>query len=103
MLHPYEIAKCQQTTMVRRSCLTCTAFIPAEGNHVSLCANRVSIDIRSIGSEKISKLTLKPGPDDWYSCHHTQKEDQQKDTVLGLFWQRLVSSKNQVAEINQSA
>ena len=103
MLHPYEIDKCQEMTMVRRSCLTCTAFIPAEGNHVSLCANRVSIDIPSMGNEKISKLTLEPGPDDWCSCHHTHEEDQQKDTVLGLFWQRLVSSKNQGAEINQSA
>ena len=103
MLHQYESVNSEDMAMLRRSCSTCAAFTPAERNHVSLCANRVSIDIPSMGNEKISKLTLEPGPDDWCSCHHTQEEDQQKDTVLGLFWQRLVSSKNQGAEINQSA
>ena len=101
MLHPYEIAKPQELTLIRRSCLTCTAFTPAEGNHVSSCANRVPVVRYLLASEKMQKLTLEPGPDDWCSFHHTQEEDRQKDAAIDSFWQRLASAKNRMAQINQ--
>ncbi|WP_156955478.1 hypothetical protein [Polaromonas glacialis] len=103
MLHPYEIAKSQELTLLRRSCSTCNAFTPAEGKQVSSCANRVPVVRYLLASEKKQKLSLEPGPDDWCSFHHTQEEDWQKDAAMDSFWQRLVYTKIQSAQIYPSA
>lgn len=103
MLHSYDFVNGQEMNLLRRSCLTCAAFTPAASNHVSSCANRVPIVRYLLASEKMQKLNLNPGPDDWCSEHHTNEEDLQKDTAVDLFWQRLTVSEKQSAQIKQSA
>ena len=102
MLYPYDSVNIQEMNMLRRSCLTCAAFTPAAGNHVSSCANRVPIVRYLLASERMQKLKLNSGPDEWCSDHHTHEEDRQKDAVVDLFWQRLAVSEKQSAQIKQS-
>ena len=100
MLHSYDSVNGQEMNLLRRSCLTCAAFTPAASNHVSSCANRVPIVRYLMASEKMQKLNLNPGPDDWCSDHNTHEEDRQKDAAMDLCWQRLAVFEKRSIEIN---